>query len=330
MAQPSSNLRDGVSQFIHDVIVGEGFTYEVDYRVDLGEIKDGEADRIQIRAETTVNPQQVRRLLEATRNGAKFELIAITRDGYLVYGNHRVASFRKLSLPYVGAIIINVNAADADPDVIRRLRIVGYRENSRHGLPNSKPTVEMAVVDFREEGWDSTRIARELGVASGRVGEIVAVSKGRQALDALGVTATLTKSVVGALGRASESLHRIPFAELAKLTGDANLSKTEVNALVKAMSEADSDDEAVAVVNTERVAHRTRVSGSDPSPRPSYAAQLRQKLGFIVAKQANPQLLVEGSSAHREEHLAAVETSITVLTAVRDLMKAADSEENVA
>lgn len=327
MPQAPPTLPDGVSQFISDAITSEGFTYKVEHRFDLADIKDGEHERIQIRAETVTNPQQVRRLLEATRNGAKFDLICVTRDGHLVFGNHRVAAYRKLGFPNTGAIVIDVNAEDADEETIRRLRIVGYRENSRHGLPNSKPTVEMAVVDFRVEGWDNSRIARELGVASTRVSEIVAVSKGREALRDLGIKQDgITKSVVGAIGRASEALHDRPFGDLAKLAADARLTKAEVNTLTKAASEARSDDEACRIISDERAALRQRVSGADAAPHPSYAAQLRQKLGFIVAKAANPQLLVEGSMAHRDEHLAMVEQSISVLTAVRDLMVEAEEE----
>jgi len=323
MATPA--LPDGVSPRIHDIITGEGFTYAVDYRHDLADIHDDDSERIQIRYETETSKLQVRRLQEATKAGAKIDLMAITKDGYRIFGNHRFAAYKALGTLVVPVIVVDVNAAEADEEVLRRLRIVGYRENAQHGLPNSRRTVEMAVVDFRREEWDNARIARELGVAPGRIAEIVATDKGQQALDEQGIVTKLPKAVIAALGRASDDLNREPFKQLVKLTADANLSKTDVNALAKSAKDAGSDDDAVALIAIERQRHRARIDGTD-SPKPSFAAQLRQKLGFVVGKASNPQVLVEHSSASAAEHLAMVTQSIAVLETVRDLMLAAQEE----
>lgn len=324
-------LPDGVSQHIHDIITGEGFTYTVDYRHEMADIREENTARIQIRAEDAPDKAHVRKLAEASKAGAKLDLMCITRDEYRVYGTHRFEAYKHNGATLVPVIIVDVDAADADDDVLRRLRIIGFRENFGHGLKNSKKTDEMAVVVLRDDGWDNTAIARESGVASNRIGEIVAVDKGRKALDALGIKAPLTKTAVGALGRASEDLNRGPFQELARLAGDAMLNKTEVNALAKLAKEAGSDEDATNILITERATMRTRVAGS--AGKPSFAAQLRQKMGFIVGKRGNEQVLVETSAASRDEHLRMVNESIAVLEAVRDLMQQQalfDDEADVA
>jgi hypothetical protein len=233
MVTQTQTLPDGVSPHIHDIIRSEGFTYTVDYRREMADIREDDTARIQIRAEADPDKAHVRKLAEASKAGAKLDLICITRDGYRVFGTHRFYAFKHNGLTLIPVIVIDVDADEADDDVLRRLRVVGIRENAHHGLRNSKQTDEMAVVVFRADGWDNTSIARELGVASGRVGEIVAVDKGRKALDSLGITAPLTKTAVGAVGRASDDLNRGPFQELARLAGDALLNKTEINTLAK-------------------------------------------------------------------------------------------------
>lgn len=322
-------LPDGVPQHIDDIIRSAGFSYGVDWRHEMSSIREEDTARIQIRAETTPDKAHVRKLAEAHKAGAKLDLLAITRDGYRVFGTHRFEAYKLVGTTLVPVIVIDVEADGADDDVLRRLKIIGFRENAHHGLRNSKKTDEMAVVALREDQWDNASIAREMGVAPARVGEIVAVDKGRKVLDALGITAPLTKTAVGALGRASEDLNRGPFQELARLAGDALLSKTEINLLAKTAREAGSDEDATNLLIAERQNLRNRVTGS--SGRPSFAAQLRQKLGFINGKEHNPQVLVETSPASRDEHLRQVELSIKVLSAVRDLMRDADDDaENVA
>jgi hypothetical protein len=327
MAQ-TQTLPDGVSPRIHEIITSEGFTYTVSYRYEMSDIREEDTARIQIRAEAAADKAHVRTLAEAAKAGAKMELIAITRDNYRVFGKHRFEAFKMIGLTLVSVIVIDVDAAEADDDVLRRLRIVGFRENFGHGLKNSKATDEMAVVELRADGWDNTAIARASGVASSRVGEIVAVDKGRKALSALGIAAPLAKNAVGAIGRASEDLNRGPFQELARLAGDARLNKTEINTLAKLAKEAGDDADAVSILVAERAALHARVGGA--SGRPSFAAQLRQKLGFINGKGGNPQVLVETNPASSDEHLRMVVEAIRVLGDVRSLMEAAGQEENAA
>ena len=326
VTQTQATLPDGVSSRIHDIITGEGFTYMVDYRREMSDIRDEDTERIQIRAETVPDKAHVRKLAEASKAGAKLDLICITRDGFRVFGTHRYECFKLNGLTLVPVIVIDIDAADADDDVLRRLRIVGFRENFGHGLKNSKKTDEMAVVDLRADGWDNTAIARESGVASARIGEIVAVDKGRKALEALGIKSPLTKTAIGALGRASDDLNRGPFQELARLAGDALLNKTEINTLAKTAREAGSDEDATNILIAERATLHGRVAGSAGCP--SFAAQLRQKLGFINGKSGNEQVLVETSPASRDEHLRMVLESITVLETVRDLMQAATAADD--
>jgi len=322
----SSPLPEGVSQYAHDVLVGEGFQYRVDWRHDASAIQT-ESGKIQIRAESGVNKAHVRRLTEAIRAGAKIDLPAVTEDEHLVYGNHRVPAYRAAGQATIPVIVINARVDGADEDVINRLRMVGVRENARHGLPNSTATAEMATVLARGEGWDNARIARELGIKPGRVSDIVAADKGAKLLAHVGIQSDPPKTVRAALGRASDELNRAPLADLAKLAVEAGLSPKEIRALAASAKEAGADDDAVRLIADERASLRTRVAGTD-SPRPPYPAQLRQRLGFINGKQANPQLLVERSAASAAEHLTAVETAISVLTAVRDLMVTTD--ENAA
>jgi ParB-like chromosome segregation protein Spo0J len=324
---PNPALPDGVSPRIHEIISDEGFTYRVDYRHEMSEIRDDNTSRIQIRFETVPDKAHVRKLAEAAKAGAKLDLICITEDNFLAFGNHRFEAFKQNGVSLVPTIVLNVNAADADDETLRRLRVIGFRENAQSHLPNSKKTDEMAVVVLRADGWTNSDIARELGVAPGRVGEILAVDKGRKVLADLGITAPLTKTAVGALGRASEELNRLPFQEVAKLAGDALLNKTQINALAKAAKEAGDDADAVAIVQTERNSLGGRASGG--VNRVTFAAQLRQRLGFINGKSGNPQVLVETNPASRDEHLRMVNEAIDVLTAVRDL-QVAEAEDAAA
>jgi hypothetical protein len=325
MAQ-TQTLPDGVSPRIHEIITSEGFTYTVNYRYEMANIRDEDTSRIQIRAEADPDTAHVRTLAEAAKAGAKMDLIAITRDNYRVFGKHRFEAFKQIGLTLVPVIVLDVDAAEADDDVLRRLRIVGFRENFGHGLKNSKATDEMAVVELRADGWDNTAIARMSGVAGSRIGEILAVDKGRKALGALGITAPLAKNAVGALGRASDDLNRGPFQELARLAGDALLTKTEINALAKVAKEAGDDADAVNILVAERAALHSRVAGR-PSGSPSFAAQLRQKLGFINGKGGNPQVLVETNPANSDEHLRMVIEAVRVLGEVRALMEAAAGDD---
>jgi ParB-like chromosome segregation protein Spo0J len=323
----TSALPDGVSQYMHDVITGEGFTYTVDYRHDITAIREDDAHRIQIRAESVPNKPHVKRLTEAIKAGAKLELIAITKDEYLDYGNHRFAAYKAAGASMVPVIILDVNAETADADTLARLRIVGIRENARPHLPNSAATDEMAVVVYKREGWDNTRIARELGVRPNRISEILAVDKGIKVLADLGFGADVkpTKTVCAALGRASEELNKAPLGELAKLAMDADLTAKEVRTIAAEAKATGSDTDGVKVVADARSSLAQRVSGSDAGGRPTYAAQLRQKLGFITGKAGNAQLLVErGPGA--SEHLDMVLEAIAVLTEVRNLMATPEAD----
>ena len=150
----------------------------------------------------------------------------------------------------------------------------------------------------------------------------------READDALAVVAakhgiTVNGSVPASQLRrlGSAPLNDAPFLAILTLTQDAGLSAIEVGDLIKRVRAAGSDEQAMATIEADREERREqikefRASGKSRTP---VAAQLRQRLGFVLNHEHNPRELVEVNPTLAESHGRILDRVIAVLTTAREL-----------
>lgn len=286
---------------------------------------------IQVRDEKHRAPrQQVSQYAAAMARGDKFAPVVVTSDGYVIDGNTRVEAAHRNRRPDIQAFVLNAPWDNAPESVQRRLRVLGAGFNARNGRGIDRNEITHAVVAIgKDETYDASRIATLLGVTDGIVHGILAEQRVRERARKhnIEVNGSIPASQLQRLGQASNTLNDAPFLDLLRLTQEAGLSKAEVVDLIKQVRAAGSDDAALALLSEQREARRDQIADFRASgkSRPPTAAQLRQRLGFVLTHQEDPGVLVEHSPTLAPVHRETIQRTVAVLTEVLNRQDAASS-----
>lgn len=316
-ASPTTKLPDHALTTVTLVqTLGFNWEFDHDYLTPRGE----KEQRIQIRDEDHVAPtSQVTFYAAEMRRGVKFPPIVVTRDGYIVDGNTRIAAAnRKPPLPTLPAVILNENWTGASDGVQRRLHVLGAAFNIKNGKGIDQKEIKRAIYKLAEDsGYDGVRIAALLGCPDRVVKDALAEKRAKDRGEAAGihVNGSIPATQLRRLGGASNTLHTAPFVELLTLQQDAGLTDAELRGLIVKVQGAKDDDAALALLRGERDSRHEQIADFTARGKalPSASVKLRQRLGFILPFEDTPDSLVEHSPNFSGVHLRQIETVISIL-----------------
>lgn len=295
--------------------------------------------RVQIRDDGHYAPTtEITKLGDALKRGDDLPPIILTRDGYLIDGNTRVMAAQKIRFPKINAVVINDNYAGGTDGTRTLFHLLGAAFNTRNGRGIDRHEIRKAVIAVgKDGGYDATRIAALLGASERYVQNVLVEERARTRAAQIGheISDTVPSSLLQKLGGASAKLNDAPYLELTRLTQDTGLTNDELRELIQRVVGAGSDNAALAVLAQERATRREQIREhtAGRKTKPPLAAQLRQRLGFILEYNADPNRLVEHSPNFTAQHLDALRASITTLQAVVAAQEAgflAEQEPTVA
>lgn len=282
------------------------------------------AQEVQIRDENHRGPSsQVAQYAAAMRNGDQFAPIIVSGDGYTIDGNTRARAAAKNGYLTVQAFILDDNWIGGSEKVQRRMHALGAAFNVRNGRGIDRNEIGNAVKELAKDTiFSAARISALLNVSEYTVYAVLSEQRARARATDLGLT--VNSKVPGGhlkkLGDAGNKLKDKPFVELLALIQDSGLSLRETQDLIRAVVEAGSDDEAVALVQKDRESRREQIAEFRAAGRSRLpvSAQLRQRLGGILAHANNPTALAENNPTVAAEHLRMMRTAVLILnTAIR-------------
>lgn len=283
--------------------------------------------RLQIRDDSHYAPgEEIAKMAAAMKRGDDVPPIVVTADGYLVDGNTRVRAAQRAQFPHIKAVILHERYESASEGVKRRLHVLGAGFNARNGRGIDRGEIRQAVLTIgADRNYDGTQIAALLGVTERMVRDILVEQRARERATNAGVevNGSIPASQLRRLGGASEKLNTAPYVALVKLTQDAGLTVSELGELITRVRGADSDKTAMALLAEEREARREQIQEfiASRKSRPSEAAKLRQRLGYVVEWEADAERLVERSPNFAASHRDLVKRAIGVLEAVLAVQK---------
>ena len=226
------------------------------------------------------------------------------------------------------ALVIPIAYTDADEDTRERVRLLGKLLNNANGKPLDRTERKLMIRDALALGMTERQMTGTVGFPPSIVRSVTReVARYQDALVRVGLDENLLKgTVLGTVGMYAE-LHDEPLRELAQLTADANFGAKEVKGLAVDAKRAASDDEALRIIRHARegAAQRIEDVARGGAGKPKQSKQLRQRLGFITARDAD--VLIETDPTEMAEHLDALENAMSVLnttiTRQRELLEAA-------
>lgn len=302
---------------VADLIERFGFKWEFEFDHPVPNLEH----RLQIRSEKHVAPRaMVAKVRAAMSRGDRLAPVILTADDYIVDGNTRVTAALANKFPTIPALILDVKYEGARESELRRLFSVGAASNARHGQGIDREEIRRAVEQLGSDpNYTATRIAALIGVTDRVVQDMMAEKKARNRAEELGVkvNGSINATRLRALGRAAD-LNDEPFRQLFTLAEDSGVSATEINGIAKQIREAKSDQAALGVLAQEVAARKEQIAEYKASGKsvPPASAKLRQRLGFVLGYKASPRELIEHNRTLAQDHLNAIEETITILQAV--------------
>lgn len=182
--------------------------------------------------------------------------IAVTRDGILIWGNHRVGAAKAADRDDIPAIVFNVDGADPDEHLEAVLMTLSGRENTEHGLPLTTTDRKVMVRKEIELGTSSGSIQAWYGMSPSQISGLKREVDAHKRLADLGVT-TLVKDREVAVIRAfsgpdARNLTNEPFKALVALAAEADLKAKDINEVAANAKETGTEDGAIAVITAKR------------------------------------------------------------------------------
>ena len=284
--------------------------------------------RIQVRETDHYAPKVMVDRYVIQMGESPFPPIIVTEDDWIVDGNTRVAARLERGEKHMPAYVLSVKvSSDRTPKKhINHLHMLAATLNNNGGKQLDANEQRRVVRTGLELDWNYENLARSLGVKSSIVSQVKKEMVAEARLDRVGMdmNGALKGAALRAIGAAPvQALNDVPFKEVAQLAADAGLNAAEIGAVAKEAKATGSDTGALEVIRGLRTESAERIaevaltgSGQPPLPR-----QLRQHLGFISKFGGEERKLMETNPAMIEQHVAAVATSVAVLTVVLDLHK---------
>lgn len=300
--------------------------YDARYPIRTIDLKN----RVQVRSgNNNARPAKVAKYA-AMMDASEFPAIWVTRDGYLVDGNGRVAASLSRGLDFFPAWVIDVDFATADQHLRDELIAAGAGINAENGEPLDKAETRNSAAAMIRIGWENNRIVRELGVRTRSLSSIRNEIDAEARLDDVGLTERLAggngvprvpTQVVRALGcKDALGLGHEPYKMLSELSFDANYTPVEVKAAAQKLSRLGSDELQMAHLKNERTQNSQRITdfaNNDAEERPD-AIKLRPHLNFIVKYHANPDSVIERRPAEAAQQVRLLDAAMATLKRVRE------------
>lgn len=282
--------------------------------------------KLQHRRDEGLNAGAVRRYVNKLKAGSIPPPICVTRDGVLIFGNHRLDSAEKANWETLPAIVIEVDGNGADENVQNQLRSVAYAENAKHGVPYSSADRAEAAKHLIALGYTNAHIQAELGLSGPTVSNIkrdvlIAERFAKLGLSTKGVSISMLRALAGP---DTLALNDEPFREIVALAKAAGLKGSEISALAKEAKAAGSDVAALALVDarrqdkgmTERIAQTSLGGAPRPTPVGKLKGVLKQVNGLCDAT-FNPAVYREhGDQDAVTDLMGQLNQAITCLTGI--------------
>jgi len=310
-----------VPNLIHSVL---GVEPELVENFDLLRLDSDE--RLQVRLDPNNAPTEMVNRFIHQMSFSQFPPMVVTADDRIVDGNTRRKAYDQRETRFADVLVIPINYDEADDDEKAKLRLVGLMLNNTNGKPLSREERKILVRDALDVGMTNTQIAGISGFNMNMVASLKREIAGEEVVEEFGIekdkVQKLSSPQLGALGQ-QEDLEEERLEPLVKLAVDANLGSKEIKALGVDVRRASSEDDAKRIVKQAREANAARIKVVEKGGlgKPPAAKGLRQKLGFITAR--NAESMVETNPNEMKEHLSAVKASIDILTKVSDLQEKA-------
>lgn len=284
---------------------------------------------LQVRHDTTgdgdmkYNSAKVAEYRNRFKSGSICPPIGITRDGVLIWGNHRTEGARKAEMSDIPAIVLDVDGADPDEHLLAVLMTLSGRENSEHGLPLSNKDREMIVRKEIEIGSTSGAIQQAYGMTSAQVSGLKRQIEAEKRLSDLGLRSRADgadRSVLRSFsGPNARALTNPPFKALVELALDAELTAKEINELAAAARNAGTEDGALEIIATKRTDLSKQIAevATAGRVRPTPLSRLRKAVteisGLVSKHDASAYRDYTEDAPHTKEALEAAIASLQAI-----------------
>jgi hypothetical protein len=287
-------------------------------------------ERLQVRLDPNNAPAEMVNRFVHQMSFSQFPPMVVTADDRIVDGNTRRKSYHQRETRFAPVLVIPISYDEADDDTQAKLRLVGLMLNNTNGKPLNREERKILVRDALDVGMTNTQIAGISGFNMNMVASLKREIVGEEVIEDFGIekekVQKLSSPQLGAIGQ-QEDLEEERLEPLVKLAVDANLGSKEIKALGVDVRRASSEDDAKRIVKQAREANAARIKVIEKGGlgKPPAARGLRQKLGFITAR--NAESMVETNPNEMKEHLSAVKASIDILTQVAKLQEKAIKQD---
>lgn len=308
-----------------------GFTCTLVAEYDLTKLDPSR--RIQVRESEHYAPKDMCQRFAVQMDEIAFPPIIVTHDDFLLDGNTRTGARKIRGDKFAPAYVLDVDydSPRTTAKQKRLLKILAATLNSNGGKQLTSQERAAVVREMVAEDYKNEEIARTLGVTSATVGHIKREITAETKLARVGLDSDFVKTLPPASKRAlgnstTVGLNDVPFKALAELAVHAAFNASEINAAAKEAKETGSDTTAMDLLAKLRDENSTRIAevARTGVGKPPLARQLRQHLGNVTKFQGREVELLETTrdDAVVADHIAALTTSIAVLTTVLKLQEA--------
>jgi ParB-like chromosome segregation protein Spo0J len=289
------------------------YTYDPDMK--LADISVLEAAQVRS-AEHIADDAQVEEYTEQMRNGAVFPPMVLQGDRLMLDGNSRHKAARKLRMktfPVFHCEFPNIELG----------RTFAASINQQGGRRLSPEEAHGAALSLLKFGHTEESVARELGYSRTSIQnwkkEADFAARAKEArVDTEG--ARLSKAIQHKL---ADIKQHAPFAQAVELVAEIQPKPSVVTELVKAVKDAPSESDALAVVEAKRAELvPTGPPPARPAAVPPELARIRRSLPNVVKDAATPSLLVESEPSRREAAVKQWEVLHDLVDAVLGLYRA--------
>jgi hypothetical protein len=264
-------------------IVASGFRWDVDPIFPRADIKE----HLQHRHAAGENKPAIRRYVAMFKAGNVPPVCGVTRDGLLIWGNHRDVAAGEAGFDTLPCLVFDVDGIGADEHTLDLLLSLAVEENAPHGVPYTNQDRTDRAKSLLNLGYTNRSVQAKLGLTAAQVSAIKKELDADKRLVALGIDLSdVQRNVRQALGGpAPRSLNDAPFRSLAVLTEDAGLTSTEITAHAKAAKASGSDADALVYLGEVREDLKEAIASkaiSGKPIRPTPVGALRGALRKVV------------------------------------------------
>lgn len=304
-ATDTTNVRDLIVGIMHvEPILDEHYDM---LRLDPDE-------RVQVRIDKNNAPREMVERFVHQMSFSQFPPVVVTQDAKIVDGNTRVKAHWERETRFGPALVVPIDFEGADADTRNRLLLLGRILNNSNGKPLDREERKQMVRTAVTLGMSQQQMTGTIGFRPATIRAVQREMDGEDALERVGLDKNLLKpGALGALGGFAQ-LHDEPLRALAELAAEANYGSQELKALAVEVARAGSDQNALLQVEHAREADAQRIEDvrRGGAGKPAQSKQLRQRLGFIAAR--DPEVMVERNPEEAQDHLRAIRQAIEILT----------------